>query len=147
MGMSGPIFQVGESLMGGKAEVYPNRVEYHKRTHHATIPVGEVSLSVKGLGFSTICVHGKSQTFEVEYATKNDYDMLQEAIMRAQPGESLGPHQIRQEQANRDRQAVREFVQDENVRGCGLWMGIAFVGMLLLGLIIGVINWVVDVLG
>ncbi len=145
--MSDPIFEVGESLIGGKVEVYPNRVEYHKRTHHATIPIGEVSLSVKGFGFSTIRVHGKSQTFEVEYTTKNNYDMLQEAIVRAQSGESLGPHQIRQEQMNRDRQAVKEFVQDENVQGCGLLMGIAFVGLMILGLIIVVINWVVDVLG
>lgn len=84
-----PILSVGSSFAYGQIQVFPNRVEYHKRTQHGSIPIGEASISVEGFALRTIKVHGKSQTFEVENASKGDYDKLLETISRLQAGEEL----------------------------------------------------------
>ena len=142
-----PVLTVGESFIHGQIQVFPNRVEYHKRTHHGSIPISEASLSVEGFGFRTIKVHGKVQTFEVEYATKGDYDKLQETISRLQAGERLEPRQVDREKSEQFQREVKEFSQDENVRGCGLIVGVVFVLLVIIALISEAIGWVINVVG
>jgi len=143
-----PVLEIGESLIYGQIRVYPNRVEYHKRTKHASIPIGEASVSVEGFVSQTIKVYGKSQTFEVEHASMGDYEKLQTAISRLQAGEMLtSAQQVRREQAEENKQAVKELVQDREAQGCGLIVGVVFVVLVIIGLVVSAISWVVNAIG
>lgn len=142
-----PILSVGESFVNGQIQVFPNRVEYHKRTRHGSIPISEASVSVEGFGFSTVKVYGKSQTFEVEYASKGDYDKLKETISRLQAGESMEPDQVRREKSEQFQKEIKEVTQDENVQGCGLIVGVIVAIGLILGLIISVVQWIINTVG
>jgi hypothetical protein len=149
-----PILSVGSSFAYGQIQVFRNRVEYHKRTQHGSIPIGEASISVEGFALRTIKVHGKSQTFEVEYASKGDYDKLLDTISRLQAGEELEPNQVRREKSEQFRGEVEQFrggikeiIQDEKDMGCGPVVGVIVAVGLILGLIISVVQWVVNTVG
>ncbi len=127
--------------------MFSNRVEYHKLTQHGSIPIGEASVSIEGFGVRTIKVHGKSQTFEVEYASMGDYNRLQETISRLQSGESMEPGQVGREQSEQIRSEVKDFTQDENVKGCGLIIGVVFAILVVIALIVSAVQWVINAVG
>ena len=148
MNQEAPVLTIGSSLAWGRVELYNDRVEFHLRTRHVTVPIDQISgVGTSGVGARKLQVFTRGETIEAEVTSMQDYMLLQEGIRRIKAGETLGPNQLRREQHVAVAQAGEELRQDENVRGCAMLLGILFAVIVVVGMVVAAVQWVFQAVG
>ena len=144
MSEQGPVLRIGSSLAWGQIELYNDRVEFNLRTRHMSVPIDQISgVGTSGVAARKLQVYNRGETIEADLTSMSDYMMLQEGIRRIKAGETLEPDQLRREEHEKLVRVGEEFWQDKNVRSCAIIMGIAVAAMFVVGIVIGVVQWLI----